>query len=356
MATKALYPGSFDPIHRGHLDIAAKAAKRYGKCIIAVGSNNSKKPLFNRAQRVEIAKEAVRFYKTYYAKDSNWDIEVIGYDGYTVDAAIRLGCTHIIRGTRGAADDDNEKRLHNINQKLLKIRMRKDIEQVLIRASEQYAYISSTDVKSLCADGEYILALSYVLPPTHNELMKRYLERSFHEFFGETWWQEFIKQYEGRAYHNLSHVAYMLNRLDIYMRQGGRVEHEIYLRKAIWGHDFKETEEESARIISNGKQKLYDLIMATKHFGYTPQNLTKDAEIIHDLDLSILFDEDNYTDYMFCVREENRQHDKASYIEGRSAVLNKLIETVNYSIFPDWTRQKAISLMTGEKIALKMLP
>ncbi len=356
MATKAIYPGSFDPIHRGHLDIAAAAAKEYGKCIIAVGVNDTKTVLFDAPKRVEIAKEAVRFYQTYYAKDEHLDIEVISYQGYTVDAAIEYGCTHIVRGTRGAADDDNEKRLYYVNQKLLKIRFREDIEQVLFKASEQYSFISSSDAKKLCAGGQYILAMSYVLPPTHNELMKIYLERDFHQAFRENWWQGFAKHFEGRAYHNLSHIAYMINRLNIYHRQGAIFENILFLRQAIFYHDIKETEEASAEEIPGVSQRHRDMVMATKHLDGKPQNLSGDAQVIHDLDLAILFDEDNYTDYMFCVREENLKCSKAAYIEGRTAVLDRLIESIDYGIFPSEKREKAISLMKAEKAVLKLLP
>lgn len=355
MATKALYAGSFDPVHRGHIDIAAAAARKYGSCVIAVGINDCKKPLFLQRERVEMVREVLNFYQTYYTPQEKLDIDVVSYDGCTVDMAIKLGCSHIVRGTRGAMDDDNEKRLFEINQKLLKIRFREDIEQVLIKASKQYASVSSSDVKALCAAGEYILAMSYVFPPTHNELMKKYLSREY-ERISSGWWYEFARCFDGRAYHNLSHIAYMLNRLEIYLRNGGAVDDIENLRRAIFYHDLCETPAASADAAPFKDQNFRRLVMATDYLNDACKAAERDERVIKDLDLSILFDENNYADYVYRVREEYKQYDMGIYGRERTKVLTKLMKELDYNIFPSWTQAKALRQMQSEIDMLNTLP
>ena len=349
METKAFYAGFFDPIHRGHLSIAEQAAKKYGKCIIAIGDNKNKTPLFNKAERTRIAKEALEYCKKCYFKEE-LDIEVISYDGYAVDAAIEHGCTHLVRGARDAKDCNREDIIRDINHRLLQIRFEYNIEQVQIPADIWYKFVSSSVIKSQCAGGEYILVKSFVVPPTHNELMKIFLKDEFHQTFGKNqWWERFVKNFEGRSYHNLSHIAYMLNHLNIYIRQGGKVEDEQCLRKAIWYHDLKETEEASAAAMPDFLQKFNDLIMATKHLGEVSSNLSGDARIIHDLDLSILFDDENYLDYAYCLRDEYKQYSNQEYVNARRKILDELIEKIDYQIFPEIATKEARLLMRGEK-------
>ena len=347
---RVLYPGSFDPIHRGHIDIAARVAQNFGTCVIAVGQNADKKTLFSQEKRVEMAEQAVSYYQKHLAKDGAPNIEVVGYDGLTIDAAVANGCSAIIRGARSLWDVNEEKRLKWINKKLLAIRFNTEMEQIIFKASPDYDYLSSTDVKKLCEAGEYILAMSYVLPPTHNELMKIFLEKDYHQALGGFWWQAFIKPFEGRSYHNLSHIAYMINRLAIYKRQGGKIENEQNLQQAIFYHDYSENEEESASAIPYTNKELRSLVRATKHLDGQEKTLSGDEQIIHDLDLSILFDKDNYSDYANCVKDEYADTcSEEEYRQKRREVLDILSQTVDYKIFPPVVKEWAIRNMGREK-------
>lgn len=131
----ALFPGSFDPITLGHVDIIERALPLFDEIRIAVGTNTAKKYLFTLEQRVAWIEEAF--------KDQP-KIKVITYEGLTVDFAQEQGVNFLLRGLRNPADFEFEKAIAQANREMVP-----DLETVFLLTSARYAYISSSIVRDV---------------------------------------------------------------------------------------------------------------------------------------------------------------------------------------------------------------
>ena len=131
--TIAIYPGIFDPITNGHLDIVARAAKLFAKLVIGIYDSPDKQPLFTVAERVELAREAV-------AKLPN--VEVESFSGLTVDFAKKAKAQAMVRGLRMSADFEREFDMAMMNKRLFP-----ELELVCLMANVEYQFLSSTLLK-----------------------------------------------------------------------------------------------------------------------------------------------------------------------------------------------------------------
>ncbi len=137
----AIYPGSFDPITYGHIDIIRRAAKTVDKLVIGVLNNTSKTPLFTSEERVEMICEAVRDIP---------NVTVEAFSGLSVDFAKAQGAGIIVRGLRAVTDFEYELQLSQTNRKIAP-----HIDTVFFTTSLQYAYLSSSIVKEVALfDGD----------------------------------------------------------------------------------------------------------------------------------------------------------------------------------------------------------
>ncbi len=135
----AVYPGTFDPIHNGHIDIATRAAKLFDKLIVAVYERPGKNVLFSVEERVEMARKAF---------ENNPKINVESYNTLTVEFARSKGAKVIIRGLRVISDFELEFQMALINKKLAP-----EIEFLCLMTSQEYAFLSSSIVKEIAALG-----------------------------------------------------------------------------------------------------------------------------------------------------------------------------------------------------------
>jgi pantetheine-phosphate adenylyltransferase len=135
MNITAIYPGTFDPITNGHLDLICRASKLYDRVIVAAATSLGKKPLFNLEQRVELIKDVVSEFK---------NVEVIGFDNLLVDCARQHQASVIIRGLRAVSDFEYEFQLASMNR-----RLSPDIETVFLTPAEQYEFISSSMIREI---------------------------------------------------------------------------------------------------------------------------------------------------------------------------------------------------------------
>ena len=138
MVRVGLYPGSFDPIHNGHLDIIGRAVKLVDKLVIGVAVDTGKSPLFTLDERIEIAREETDHLK------NQAEIVVHGYSGLTINAARSLGAQVLVRGLRAFSDFENEFQLTSMNQQL-----DREIETVFLMADPHHQAIASRLVKDI---------------------------------------------------------------------------------------------------------------------------------------------------------------------------------------------------------------
>jgi len=136
---RAVYPGTFDPMTMGHIDLVKRASKLFDSVIIAIASSDSKKPMFSLEERIEIGNKI-------FADDPK--IEVVGFSGLLVNFAKDNDANILIRGLRVVADFEYEFQLANMNRA-----MSPDIESVFLTPKEEYSYISSSLVKEIATMG-----------------------------------------------------------------------------------------------------------------------------------------------------------------------------------------------------------
>ena len=158
MSQKAIFPGSFDPIHNGHIDIAMRAADIFDELVICIYATPSKNILFPFEERVEMTKRI-------FADVPN--ITVTGYTGLTVDYARQIGAKCMVRGLRVFSDFDYEFRMALANKKLAP-----DIETVSLITTHQYTFVSSSTVKEVASLGGDVTGM--VPDFVKDALMKKY--------------------------------------------------------------------------------------------------------------------------------------------------------------------------------------
>jgi pantetheine-phosphate adenylyltransferase len=137
--TIAVYPGSFDPVTNGHIDIATRAAQLFDKLVIGVYDTPDKRILFSTAERVELTRLALK-------KIPN--IEVTSFDGLTVDFAMKVGAKVLVRGLRMVTDFEREFEMSLMNKKLYP-----DLELVCLMTGLQYQFLSSSLLKEVAGLG-----------------------------------------------------------------------------------------------------------------------------------------------------------------------------------------------------------
>jgi pantetheine-phosphate adenylyltransferase len=155
----AVYPGSFDPITNGHLDIVRRVAQMFDRVIVAVAINEEKAPLFSVSERVRLAGEAVKGLK---------NLSVDEFDGLLVKYARRKRATVVVRGLRAVSDFEFEFQLALMNRKL-----DSGIETIFLMTKDEYTFISSRQVKEMCRLGANV-----------SDFVPRGVERAMRRKFG----------------------------------------------------------------------------------------------------------------------------------------------------------------------------
>ena len=158
MTTRAMYPGTFDPITLGHEDLVRRAARIFDRVVVAIAANTgSKAPMFTLGERVELAKQTVGDIP---------GVDVMGYDGLTVEFAEQNDLNVIIRGLRAVSDFEYEFQLAAMNRHLTQV-----VETVFLTPTEEYTFISSTLVKEVATLGGDVS--EFVSAPVRVALKKR---------------------------------------------------------------------------------------------------------------------------------------------------------------------------------------
>jgi pantetheine-phosphate adenylyltransferase len=156
---KVLYPGTFDPVTYGHIDIIERARDLFDSVVVTVAVNPTKTPLFTVDERVHFIKESVKEFSNIY---------VDSFDGLVVDHAKAVGASGIIRGLRAISDFEFEFQMALMNRKLAK-----DIATIFLMPHEKYTYLNSTIIRNLASlKGD----ISDFVPPIVQAALKKKFE------------------------------------------------------------------------------------------------------------------------------------------------------------------------------------
>lgn len=156
----ALYPGTFDPITNGHLDLIKRASRIFDHLVVAVADNPAKETLLTREERVSLLEASVKTLK---------NVEVKHFSGLTVEYARKLKVTAIIRGLRVFSDFEYEFQMALMNRKLVP-----EVETAFLVPSEQYTYLSSSLIKDIARFKGNIS--EFVPPPVEKKLTEKFKE------------------------------------------------------------------------------------------------------------------------------------------------------------------------------------
>lgn len=156
----AIYPGTFDPITYGHIDIIERAREIFDKVIVMVAQNPEKKPLFSNSERVRMIQKVVSKYKS---------VDVDSYDGLLVEFAKRKKASAIVRGLRAVSDFEYEFQMALMNRKL-----EANITTVFLMPHEKYTYLNSSLVREIARLGGDV---SEFVPPIVRQLLSKKIKR-----------------------------------------------------------------------------------------------------------------------------------------------------------------------------------
>ena len=137
MGIRAMYPGTFDPITNGHIDLIRRASGMFDEVVVAIADNQKKKPLFNLEERVSMAQDILKELK---------NVRIVGYSNLTIHFAKEENLNVIIRGIRAVSDYEFEFQLASMNRQL-----NENIETLFMTPADEYSYLSSSMVREIAA-------------------------------------------------------------------------------------------------------------------------------------------------------------------------------------------------------------
>ncbi|HEY3064292.1 MAG TPA: pantetheine-phosphate adenylyltransferase [Methylomirabilota bacterium] len=162
MGKRAVYPGMFDPIHNGHLDVIERSLRIFDELIVAVVANPSKEPLFSAKERLEMIDESIAQHRS--------NFRIVAFDGLLIDLVARERADCIVRGIRAVSDFEYEFQMALMNRKL-----RSTVETVFLMPHDKYTYISSRLIKEVASFGTSVAGL--VPPVVEKRLTEKFPPR-----------------------------------------------------------------------------------------------------------------------------------------------------------------------------------
>ena len=162
MNVTVIYPGTFDPVTKGHIDLVDRASRMFHRVIVAVAENRNKTPMFSLDERVDMVRKSLADMP---------NVEVLGFDTLLVDCARASGASVILRGLRAVSDFEFEFQLAGMNRHL-----GPEIETMFMTPSEQYAFISSSLIREIAKLGGDVS--TFVPEPVRDALQLKLVEKS----------------------------------------------------------------------------------------------------------------------------------------------------------------------------------
>ena len=161
----AVYPGSFDPITLGHLDVISRGRKLFDELIVAIGRNPGKDPLFSDEERVDMAQRLIAEMVKKNPHDA--PVTVRAFSGLTVDFAKDVGANVLLRGVRNLSDLQNEVQQAVTNREVA------GLETAFVVAGQSFSYTSSSLIRQITAMGDDLAALTHLCPPIVIDALRR---------------------------------------------------------------------------------------------------------------------------------------------------------------------------------------
>ncbi len=155
---KVVYPGTFDPITNGHIDLVERACRLFDHVVIAIATSQKKQPLFSLEERVDLVQQALGHLE---------NVEVIGFEGLLVDLVRNQNANGVLRGLRAVSDFEYEFQLANMNRALAP-----EMESLFLTPSEHLSFISSTLVREIASMGGDVS--KFVAEPVSQALLKKF--------------------------------------------------------------------------------------------------------------------------------------------------------------------------------------
>lgn len=159
MSKKVVYPGTFDPITNGHIDLIDRASELFDEVIVAVAANARKSPVFSLTQRIELAEAVLAPYP---------NVKICGFEGLLIEFAKKMQAKMIIRGLRAVSDFEYEFQLAGMNR-----RMEPEIETLFMAPGEQYPFLSATMVREIAELGGDVS--EFVHPVVKKALLEKFV-------------------------------------------------------------------------------------------------------------------------------------------------------------------------------------
>ena len=155
---RAVYPGTFDPVTYGHIDIIKRSSKMFDEVIVAVLVNSEKTPLFSEEERVQMMKEVTKDIE---------NVKVVTFKGLTIDFVKQCDANFLVRGLRAVTDFDYELQMSHTNRSLAP-----DVDTIFLTTTLKYSYVSSTTTKDIASYGGDV---SNFVPPVIEKILKEKL-------------------------------------------------------------------------------------------------------------------------------------------------------------------------------------
>jgi len=332
---KGIYPGSFDPITNGHLDIIKRAAKLFEELTVLIAINPEKKEFLPLSQRIKLIIKSVKGFT---------NVNVASYSGLTTDFAKLKNFSFMVRGIRDANDFEYEKKLFDINKKI-----NSNVETIFIPTNPETSMISSSVVRTIHNIGGDV---SSFVPECVDRTL--YLKKSFDDIIKNLnfntekkveIFNKIIDAYDNptRGYHDDKHIVSMLKNLDEFiLNNPNSIQKPNEFKFAILMHDYvngtpneviesTDAAEEFIKQMAPNYNLNYikKIILATDYFHKT-SNPSMDEMLIQDLDLSILGSNPvDYREYTKLIREQYSHVSDDIFNNERKRILQIFLDKEN---------------------------